>query len=230
MSVLQLAAEAASGAVPSQTRQLLGWLCPILGHFLGAIPIGLLLGYAVKGIDLRQHGSGNIGATNAARVLGFKWGLVAFLLDALKGLGPVLIARYVTAGMPASTHIQVVTGVFAILGHMFPIWLMFKGGKGVATGMGVALGLTPITSLIAFAVYVATAGLTRISSLGSLVACSVFPIVEWIRTGRGMFAADHWSLGVFSLAMPLLIIFRHRSNIVRLIRGQERPLADKPPV
>jgi glycerol-3-phosphate acyltransferase PlsY len=192
-------------------------------HFLGAIPVGLLLGFA-KGIDIRQHGSGNIGATNAARVLGWKWGIVALVLDALKGLLPVLAARILTRDSPSSIHVQVATGIFAILGHMFPVWLGFRGGKGVATGLGVALVLSPISSLIALAAYLLMFAVTRVSSMGSLVAALAFPTAEWIRTGSNMFSREHWSLGVFSLAIPALIILRHRSNIVRMIRGQEGAL------
>ena len=224
-----LLAEAAGSAAPRvgppALADMAALICPILGHVLGAIPVGLLLGYAVKGIDLRQHGSGNIGATNAARVLGWKWGMLALLLDALKGMLPVLLARLWTAGSPNSLHIQVVTGILAILGHMFPVWLKFKGGKGVATGLGVALVLSPISSLWALGAYLLGFGITRVSSVGSLIAAVTFPAAEWIRTGHGMFSAEHWSLGVFSLAIPALIIVRHRSNIARLLQGKERALA-----
>jgi acyl phosphate:glycerol-3-phosphate acyltransferase len=232
ISVFPLLAEAASASPrvgPPGLLDMAVLICPIVGHLLGAIPVGLLLGRAVKGIDLRQHGSGNIGATNAARVLGWKWGMVALVLDALKGMLSVLLARVWTAGSPSSLHIQVITGICAILGHMFPVWLKFKGGKGVATGLGVALVLSPISSLWALAAYGLGFGITRVSSVGSLVAAVTFPVAEWLRTGRGMFSAEHWSLGVFSLAIPALIIVRHRSNIVRLFRGQERALAPPTP-
>ena len=203
----------------------MAWLiCPILGHVLGAIPVGLLLGYAVKGIDIRQHGSGNIGATNAARVLGWKWGAVALLLDALKGILPVFLAQQWTRGAPGSIHVQVVTGVAAILGHMFPLWLKFRGGKGVATGLGVALVLSPVSALCALGAYLLAFAVTRVSSIGSLAGAVTFPAAEWIRSGSGMFSREHWSLAVFSLAIPALIIIRHRSNIARLLRGQEKAL------
>lgn len=218
-------------AAGSTTTTIAMWLCPIVGHFLGAVPVGLLLGFA-KGVDIRQHGSGNIGATNAARVLGWKWGILALVLDALKGLLPVLAARVLTSDSPNSIHIQVATGIFAILGHMFPIWLGFRGGKGVATGLGVALVLSPISSLFALAAYLIMFAVTRVSSMGSLVAALTFPTAEWIRTGSNMFSREHWSLGLFSLAIPALIILRHRSNIVRMIRGQEGALkapAAEPP-
>lgn len=230
MTVPSLLAESLPAA-GSTTTTIAMWLCPIVGHVLGSIPVGLLLGFA-KGVDIRQHGSGNIGATNAARVLGWKWGIVALVLDALKGLLPVLAARVLTRDSPNSVHVQVATGIFAILGHMFPIWLGFRGGKGVATGLGVALVLSPISSLIALAAYLLMFAVTRVSSMGSLVAALTFPAAEWIRTGSRMFSHEHWSLGVFSLAIPALIILRHRSNIVRLLRGQEGALkapATEPP-
>lgn len=222
------AAPPSPAGLPDSTA--LAWLiCPILGHVLGAIPVGLLLGHAVKGIDLREHGSGNIGATNAARVLGWKWGMVALVLDALKGMLPVLLAHQWTRGAPGSMHVQVVTGVLAILGHMFPLWLKFQGGKGVATGLGVALVLSPVSALFALGGYLLAFGVTRVSSIGSLVGALTFPAAEWIRSGSAMFSREHWSLAVFSLAIPALIVVRHRSNIVRLLRGQEKALTPPEP-
>lgn len=235
MPIAFLLAEIPAAPSPSteaMSSTAIAWLiCPIVGHVLGAIPVGLLLGRAVRGIDLREHGSGNIGATNAARVLGWKWGTVALILDALKGVLPVLLARQWTRGSPDSLHLQVVTGVVAILGHMFPLWLKFRGGKGVATGLGVALVLSPVSALLALGAYVFAFAATRVSSIGSLAGAVTFPAVEWIRSGSRMFSSEHWSLAAFSLAIPALIIVRHRSNISRLLRGQEKALApsSKPP-
>ena len=235
MNLDSLLAEVSAAPRPSvgpPNLAAMAWLiCPILGHVLGAIPVGLLLGRAVKGIDLREHGSGNIGATNAARVLGWKWGIVALVLDALKGMLPVLLAQQWTRGAPGSVQVQVVTGVLAILGHMFPLWLRFRGGKGVATGLGVALVLSPVSALYALGAYLLAFGATRVSSVGSLAGALAFPAAEWIRSGSAMFSREHWSLAAFSLAIPALIVIRHRSNIARLLRGQEKALTppEQPP-
>jgi glycerol-3-phosphate acyltransferase PlsY len=173
-------------------------------YLCGSIPFGLLVGKWFKGIDLREHGSRNIGATNAGRVLGAKWGVAVLLLDALKGLLPTWLLPWLVGDEPVRIHVQVGCGVAAILGHMFPCWLGFRGGKGVATSLGV------ITAL------------SRIVSLSSIAASLAFGIAQMVLLAPQPFGATTWSLGVFSLAAPLMVIVRHRDNIGRLLRGEEK--------
>lgn len=194
----------------------------LLSFLLGSLPFSLMLARWVAGIDLRQVGSGNVGATNVARSVGFKWGLLAFVLDGCKGFLPVLIASQIAASPELNTHAQVLAGVAAVVGHMFPPWLGFKGGKGVATAFGVVLALAPWGSLAALATFLLVMALSRIVSLSSIAAVLSFGVFQLLRFRGGLWTAQTWSLGVFSIAVPLLIVLQHRANIVRLIRGEER--------
>jgi glycerol-3-phosphate acyltransferase PlsY len=198
----------------------------VLGAYvLGATPVGFLVARA-KGIDIRTRGSGNVGATNVGRVLGRKWGYFCFLLDLLKGLIPTLLAGWlVRAGQvpaPAWQGVWLAAGLGAILGHVFSFYLRFKGGKGVATSLGVVLGIWPYftwAGLTAFALWVLFVLVFHYVSLASVVAAVAFvPLViawNWPIWPR------LWPLLVFASAMALLILVRHRSNIRRLIAGTE---------
>jgi glycerol-3-phosphate acyltransferase PlsY len=196
----------------------------VASYLLGSIPFGLLLARWARGIDLRQHGSGNIGATNVARTMGLKWGLVVLLLDALKGLIPVLVLSGVAVPKEhwAFHHVRVGCGVAAVMGHMYPCWLQFRGGKGVATALGVVCLLAPWASLGAFAAFTLTLACSRIVSLSSMAAALAFAIVEQFRLWPSAFSGENWSMGLFSLAVPALILVRHRENIGRLWRGEEQ--------
>ena len=196
----------------------------LIGAYLaGSLPFGLFVARAVKGIDIREHGSRNIGATNVTRVIGVKWGAVCFLLDLLKGSGPVwlLPQSLLAADDPSRIHWQVAAGLLAIIGHMFPVWLGFKGGKGVATALGVVAMLAPQSTAFTFGVFVALFAITRIVSLGSIIAAAVFAVLQMIQLWPQPFRAETWSIASFSLAVPVLIIVRHRANIGRLLRGEE---------
>ncbi len=203
-------------------------MSPILilaGSYLaGSLPFGLILARAVKGIDIRQHGSGNIGATNVSRVLGTKWGAVCFVLDASKGALPVwlLPPLALAADDTTRTHWNVAAGLMAILGHMFPCWLRFHGGKGVATALGVVMILAPLSTAITFGVFAVCFAASRIVSLSSIVSAVAFAVAEMIILRPQPFGTEAWSLATFSLAVPTLIIARHRTNIARLLRGEER--------
>ncbi len=186
----------------------------LLAYLAGSIPFALLAGKA-RGIDLRQHGSGNLGATNAMRVLGPVAGWMVYLGDTLKGLLPVLVLpRMIDASRPDLWAIAF--GVAAVAGHVFPIYLMGKrAGKGVATGGGVFFGLAWLAALIALGAFIVTLGLTRIVSASSIVAAIVLPAAVMVWRG----ATD--PLFPMSLAIGLFVIFAHRSNLARLRRGEE---------
>ena len=195
----------------------------LLGAYLsGSVPFALLLGLLL-GKDIRKIGSGNPGATNLARAAGRGWGIAAFVLDFAKGLLPVLAARWLEeAGEARLLHwpgmVAAAAGLAAILGHVFPIWLRFRGGKGVATTFGVMAGLSPAATLLAGVVWAGVYLASRTVSLASIAAALALPagVLLFERGGERF----HLLL-VFSAAISLLIIIRHRSNIARLIRGEE---------
>uniref|UniRef100_A0A7C2NY28 Glycerol-3-phosphate acyltransferase n=1 Tax=Schlesneria paludicola TaxID=360056 RepID=A0A7C2NY28_9PLAN len=197
-------------------------LIAVASYLIGSVPFGWLITRWVAGVDLRTLGSGNIGATNASRALGKGWGLVVLSLDALKGLLPTLLAPLVFS-LPSehALHARVLAGVCAILGHTFPVWLRFRGGKGVATALGVASVLSPFGTLTAFAAFVIVMLTARIVSLGSIVAAVAFAAYQHFAMQPSPWSDTTWSLATFSVAVPGLIILRHRANILRLLRGEE---------
>ena len=208
----------------NMTDSAFPFIMTAIGSYLaGSIPVGLIVARLIKGIDIREAGSGNIGATNTGRVLGPKWGLLVLLFDALKGYLPVVcFALLFWKDQPEHIeHAQTLSGVCAILGHMFPVWLKFRGGKGVATTLGVLLGLSPLGLAVAFVTFVVLFICFRIVSLSSIVAAIVFGIYQFWRMLPQPFNEQHWSLSLFSLLVPLLIVIQHRTNIVRLLRGEE---------
>ncbi len=189
----------------------------VLSYLAGSVPFGLLLGF-MAGKDVRLYGSKNIGATNVWRVCGAKWGFATFLLDFLKGLLPVcLIAGWIETGLPAP-YPGIIAAAGAVVGHNFPVWLKFKGGKGVATSAGAVAGLMWLPFLIAISVFVLTVALSRYLSLGSLVA-SVALVVA-VLACRQAFGAD-LPLFVMSAALAVMLFARHRQNIVRILNGTE---------
>ena len=199
----------------------------ILSFLIGGIPFGYLVGRVVLKDDIRNHGSGNIGATNVARVIGWKWGGLVLLLDACKGFLPTWAAAAYAAGqLPESMHhhLPVAAGLSAIIGHMYPVYLRLRGGKGVATALGVVLVLAPAAVGGAFAVFLIIAGVTRIVALASIIAAAVFGVVQLYLLGGDALKPDTLSLTAFAVAVPLLIIWRHRSNILRLLKGTEPPV------
>ena len=198
----------------------LSWTAIVGAYLAGSIPIGLLTARLVAGIDIRQHGSGNIGATNVARVVGGRWGAFVLLADACKGFLPTYFLPRLTSDAP-SPHLFVLCGIAAISGHIFPCWLRFRGGKGVATALGVILVLGPWASLAALAAFLLTYAASRYVALSSINASIAFGVTELILLLPQPFSAEHWSLALFSLAVPALIILRHRSNIGRLLKGKE---------
>lgn len=203
-------------------------LCTAFSWLLGTIPFSLVIGRLVAGIDLRQHGSGNVGATNVARTLGARWGVLALLLDAAKGAVPVWLLPILFA-IPegAETNMRVLCGVAAVLGHMFPPWLNFRGGKGVATALGVVIVLAPAAMGIALLAFVLTFAVTRIVSLSSILGSIAFAIAQFSLYGDRLWTSTTYGLGLFSIAVPALIVIRHWPNILRLCKGEEKQLQFK---
>lgn len=203
--------------------QVMLWIL-LAAYLCGSIPFGLVIVRAVAGVDLRKVGSGNIGATNAGRVVGKTWGIVVLLLDALKGAGPTCLAPWFAESLGLAVDAEtarVLAGATAILGHMFPVWLGFRGGKGVATALGVVAVLAWIPTLAAAVVFAVAVGIKRIVSLGSILAALTFAGVQLWLLRPQPFGAEHRSLALFALAIPVLIVVRHAGNIVRLMRGEE---------
>ncbi|MCG3128603.1 MAG: Glycerol-3-phosphate acyltransferase [Phycisphaerae bacterium] len=203
----------------------------LVAYLLGAVPFGLVIGLA-RGVDIRQHGSRNIGATNAGRVLGRNWGLLCLALDILKGLVPAWGASWFVGPQPGAAELSawIGVGVAAVLGHTFPIYLGFRGGKGVATTIGVGLGIWPyytvpmVAALLVYAVLRFSSGFVSLGSLGMALA---FPIAFFVTTRvRGESLRDFWPMQLVALLLAVLIFVRHRSNIARLLRGREQQLSD----
>ena len=197
----------------------------ICGYFLGSIPFGLLAA-RLKGVDIRKHGSGNIGATNVWRVCGWRYGLPVFALDVLKGVAAVWLARWLAVRFAGDGSWDgIVAALACILGHSFPVWLGFKGGKGVATSLGVFLGLMWLPSLIALALWFIVFKMSGYVSLASIVAAVALPAtavtMQLMQRGYG------WPVSGFAAIVGLLVIARHRSNIARLRAGTENRFGRK---
>lgn len=180
----------------------------LIGYLVGSLPIGYLVAHTAGGVDLRRVGSGNVGATNAYRTTGLTMAIAVMLADVGKGAAAVLLAG---AGNP------VAAGVAAVVGHIYPVWLRFRGGKGVATASGVFAILAPIPTLVAAGAFAIVVARTRFVSLGSIIATIVLPIVEWMTPG--LRAVD-----IGTTIVAALILFRHRGNIMRLLSRTERAL------
>ncbi|MAS95127.1 MAG: acyl-phosphate glycerol 3-phosphate acyltransferase [Verrucomicrobiales bacterium] len=194
------------------------WLIP-LGYVVGATPFGFMAG-KMKGLDIRDHGSGNIGATNAMRILGKPIGYTILFLDILKGLLPVLLAK----SLGDSSLIAIATAIAAIMGHNYTFWLGFKGGKGIATTAGAVVPILPIPILVALLTWIITLKLSRYVSVASIAAAIAIPTTVVVQS----LIAGKWDLAVLGLALfvCLLAIWKHRANISRLRRGEE-PRAEK---
>jgi acyl-phosphate glycerol 3-phosphate acyltransferase len=199
------------------------WLSILAAYLIGAIPFGYLVA-RFKGVDIFHAGSGNIGATNVGRVLGRRLGLLVFLLDFLKGAVPVAVVRQV---LPDHPWAAVAAGLAAFVGHMFPVYLRFRGGKGVATGSGVVAVLLPGPTAAAIVVWVSVLVATRYVSLASVLAAVTLAVVRLLTTPQPFGEAERIPTA-FSLLAALLVIARHRSNLGRLSRGTENRLADTP--
>jgi len=191
-------------------------------YFLGSIPFGYIAG-RVAGTDIRTRGSGNVGATNVTRTLGKSYGFPVFGLDFLKGFAAVKMSIWIAGRIQSQWHspelFGIVAAISSVIGHSFPVWLSFKGGKGVATAAGALTALAPLAALIGFAIWIATFWLTRYVSAASIAAAGALPLVILVttklsrQTGRLLFYS--------SVCLAAVIIWRHRSNLSRLVRGTE---------
>jgi glycerol-3-phosphate acyltransferase PlsY len=205
---------------------LAGILIIVVAYFLGSIPTGYLAARA-KGIDIRTVGSGNIGATNAMRVLGKPAGIAVLLVDALKGFAavawvcPVVLKLFNDPTADVET-LHIIAGIAAVLGHNFTCWLKFKGGKGIATTGGAYLALAWPAVVIALAAFILAVLLTRYVSIGSIAAAVALPAAVWCLPEHNLL------LGLVTTALGVMAIYKHRSNIKRLMAGTESRIGQKP--
>lgn len=196
-------------------------LVVVIAYLIGSIPFGYLIVRHKVGDDIRESGSGGTGATNVSRRAGKAAGVFTLVLDALKGSVAVLLARVLMNDGPSADWIVAAAAVATLVGHIFPVWLGFRGGKGVATGVGVFLILAPVALLCAGVLFVAIVALTRYVSLGSMVAAATIPLFVWLQSVFVEPVADVRPLLAAAIVGALLIIFAHRGNIGRLARGTE---------
>jgi len=207
-------------------------LAVALSYLLGSVPFGLVAGLVLKRIDIRQHGSRNIGATNAMRVLGRPIGIGVHVLDIGKGFVPAFCfpRLFLPAGHPLAPALGIACGLAAIVGHVFPIYLRFRGGKGMATSLGVFLGLAWLPTLVAMALWAVVRQATRYVSVASMAAIAAIPLGMAFLPDPFAGGARTWcraELVVFGAAVAALVIARHRANIARLLQGAEHKIGER---
>jgi glycerol-3-phosphate acyltransferase PlsY len=203
----------------------------ILSYLVGSIPTAILVARQVRGIDIRQHGSGNAGGTNVFRVLGWKAGVFVIVMDMAKGLfATAILSKFMYGALPFEnrtpfddmTVVQIIAGCSAILGHVWTLFAGFRGGKGIATAAGMLIGIAPVDVAVAAGVFTLVFLISQYVSLGSLSAAIAFPLTMFFR--ENIFMVDiegYHTLIFFAIGIALLIIFTHRSNIKRLMSGTE---------
>ncbi len=203
----------------------------ILAYLVGSIPTSILIARGVKGIDIRQHGSGNAGGTNVFRVLGWKYGVLTIILDALKGaVAVILIARLYLGNFPFPnatpfddfTLVQIIAGLVAVVGHIWTIFAGFKGGKGIATSLGFLIAIITVDMFIALGVFFLVVTVSRYVSLGSILAAISVPLILIIR--ENIFHVEisgYHTILPFAILLALLVIYTHRANVGRLLNGSE---------
>lgn len=193
----------------------------LLGYLLGSIPFALIIGKVIKNIDVRDYGSGNLGGTNVCRVLCAKWGIFVIVCDMLKGFFAALIGFFIYG-----ESVALITGIFAVIGHSYPFFAKFKGGKGVATGAGIFIFLAPIPIAIVLVVFIISLLLFKYVSLASMTAAIIGIIIliipEWIFGFHINFIVRLTGIGV-----ALFIILKHRNNIKKLLKGEENKIINK---
>ena len=207
----------------------------ILSYLVGSIPTSIVLTKVIKGVDVRDYGSGNAGATNASRVLGKRFGLLVVILDALKGVfAVVIIARLYLGSFPFPnttpfddfTLVQFIAGISAVIGHIWTVFAGFKGGKGIATGLGVLVSIVTVDMLIGIGVFILVASLSKYVSLASISAAIAVPLTMIVR--ENIFGVDipsYSTIIFFAFGLALLVMYTHRANITRLLQGNERKIS-----
>ncbi len=203
----------------------------ILSYLAGSIPTSIITSRLVRGIDIREHGSGNAGGSNVFRVLGWKYGILVILLDALKGaLAVIVVARLYLDSFPFSnitpfddfTLVQIICGVTAVIGHIWTVFAGFRGGKGIATGLGVLIMIVTIDMALALGIFFLVVTFSRYISLGSIAAAVAVPLILIVR--ENIFGIDiqgYHTVLPFTIALALLVIYTHRKNIDRIFKGSE---------
>lgn len=204
---------------------LLTLIAILLAYLLGSIPTAVWLGRAFHGIDVREHGSGNAGATNTIRVLGWSTGIPVLIVDLAKGwvaaMLPVIL-KLAPAESALLTNLQIITGLTAIIGHIFPVFAGFRGGKGVATVFGVLLAIHPLLTLVCMGVFLVVLIITGIVSVSSMIAGIAFPIILMT-----IFDTSSLIFKIFSVFVAIALLITHRNNIKRLMHGEEKKLFQK---
>ncbi len=207
----------------------------VLSYLVGSIPTSIIVSKLAKGIDIREHGSGNAGGTNVMRVLGWKHGVFVILLDALKGvLAVVVIARLHYGSIPFQnatpfddfTLVQIIAGISAVVGHIWTVFAGFKGGKGIATALGMLLMIATIDMLVAIGVFIIVVSISKYVSLGSILGAIAVPVTLIVRENIfNVNIPSYNTLLPFVIALVMLVIFTHRKNVVRLINGNENKVS-----
>jgi glycerol-3-phosphate acyltransferase PlsY len=193
--------------------------CVVISYLIGSMPTALWVGKAFYGIDIREHGSGNSGATNTFRVLGKKAGTMVLLIDVMKGLTAACLVRYLTF-VDLSTvrfvNLQLLFGLAAVLGHIFPIYANFKGGKGIATLLGMVIGIHYLSAVVCILLFVVLLFSTRYVSLSSILAAVAFPLIAIF-----IYKNEEPFFVAFGVAAAIMVVLTHQKNIVRLVAGNE---------
>lgn len=192
----------------------------ILSYILGSIPSAVWVGKLFRGTDVREHGSGNAGATNTFRVLGARVGVPVLIMDVLKGLLATQLAYANLFGFQApidkQTEYALLFGLLAVAGHIFPLFARFKGGKGIATFFGVILGIHAWSALISMGLFIGLVASTRYVSLGSLIGAILYPVQLLL-----LFKLDGFYVSIFAILIPVVVLITHRKNVIRLLNGEE---------
>ena len=207
----------------------------ILAYLAGSIPTSIIISKLVRGIDIREHGSGNAGGSNVFRVLGWKYGILVILLDALKGaLAVIVVARLYLDSFPFNnitpfddfTLVQIICGVAAVIGHIWTVFAGFRGGKGIATGLGVLIMIVTVDMALALGIFFLVVSFSRYISLGSIAAAVSVPLILIIR--ENLFGIDiqgYHTILPFTIALALLVLYTHRKNIDRIFKGIENKIS-----
>jgi acyl phosphate:glycerol-3-phosphate acyltransferase len=202
----------------------------IASYLIGSIPFGIMVSKYFRGFDIRTKGSGNMGSTNAFRVLGWKLGLLVQVLDLAKGLGAVLLATYFFNGLPFHnatpfedlTIFRLIAGISAVLGHVYTCFAGFKGGKGISTAAGMLIGIAPVEIAIVVGIFLLVVAFSGYVSLGSIIAAIMFPTTMFLRENAfGVHINGYGTLIVFAIALAAFLVYTHRTNIKRLLEKRE---------